>query len=89
MIKSERQTAKHIAEELNIPWKLIYVNTPQEEIQQWRLKNLETKERGHLEDVTMKRAEDMFEPPTKDEEYITYNSSMNLDQWIKDNIISL
>lgn len=84
--KSERITLKNIAKSLNIPSKLIYVNTTREEIIQRRLKNQKTRERDQLEDVTMEKAFDMFEEPTPDENPILYNHHINLDIWIKENI---
>lgn len=84
--KSERQTAKGIAKSLNVKSKLIYLNAPVDEINARWERNEQTKERGQLEEVTLKRALDMFETPTVDEDYIAYNINMNLDEWIEDNI---
>lgn len=84
--RSERDTARRIAESMDIPYKLIYVNTPPEEIKRRRLQNIETKERGHLEDVSMERALNMFQEPTEDENPIIYNQDMDLEKWIKENI---
>lgn len=83
---SERNTAKNIAKSLNIPFKLIYANTPKEEVlKRWR-ENQETKVRGHLEDESLKRAFDMFQEPTAVENPVIYNAQMNIENWIKDNI---
>lgn len=84
--RSERNTARAIAESLGAGSKLIYINTPVEEIMARRSRNQETRERGHLEEVSMKRALDMFQEPTEDENPIVYNQETNLDQWVKDNI---
>lgn len=84
--RSERDTARRIAESMDILYKLIYVNTPIEEIRRRRLKNTETKERGHLEDISMERALNMFNEPKEDENPILYNSEMNLEKWIEANI---
>lgn len=86
--KSERNTLKSIAESLNVPCKLIYINASKEEIIKRRIKNLATKERDQLEDETMGKAFDMFEKPQKDENPILFNSKRNLEQWIKKNITS-
>lgn len=84
--KSERETARSIAKNLNIKHRLIYVNTTPEQIRERWLKNQETKERGRLEDVSLKRALDMFEPPTPDENPVIYNQQINLEEWINQNI---
>jgi len=84
--RSERKTAKQIAESLNISSKLIFLNVPIDEIRKRWERNEQAKERGQLEEVTLKRALDMFETPSPEENYITYNQSLNLDGWIKDNI---
>lgn len=84
--KSERQTAREIAESLGAKYKLIYINTPLEEIKRRRLLNQQTKERGHLEDATMERALNMWEESTPNEKPIIYNQQLNLEKWIKDNI---
>jgi predicted kinase len=83
---SERNTARAIAADFEVPTKLIYINTSKEEIQKRWLKNQETKKRGHLEEVSLNKAMDMFNEPTTDEDPIIYNQTMDLDQWIKDNI---
>jgi predicted kinase len=84
--RSERNTARSIAESLGVSHQLIYINTPVEKIMKRRLRNQETKERGHLEEASMKRALDMFQEPTEDENPITYNQEMDLGRWIKENI---
>ncbi|QQS39108.1 ATP-binding protein [Candidatus Woesebacteria bacterium] len=84
--RSERETAKNIAKSLNVGSKLIYLNTPLNEIRARWERNEQTKERGQLEEVTLKRALGMFEAPSADENYITYNINMDLDEWVKENI---
>jgi predicted kinase len=81
--RSERNTKRAIAESLGVEHKLIFVDTPIEEIVKRRLRNMETKERGHLEEETMKVAYDMFERPTDDENPIIYRMDMNLDKWME------
>ena len=86
--RSERQTARNIAESLGKNFKVIYLNIPVEEIKKrWEI-NEKTQERGQLEEVSLKRALDMFQEPTEDEEYIIYNQQMDLDKWIEENIKS-
>ena len=84
--KNERQRLKDVASKLNISWKLIWINTPVSEIVERRKRNLTTQERDQLEDVTMEKAIAMFEEPSTDENYIAFNSSMDIDTWIKENI---
>lgn len=84
--RSERDTARNIAASVNVPYKLIYVNTPKDEIlRRWR-ENQESKVRGHLEKESFNKALDMFQEPTADENPILYNSDMDLEAWIKENI---
>jgi len=84
--RSERETARRIAESMGVEHKLIYVNTPIEEVKKRREANQQTQERGHLEDATINRALSMFEEPTPDEKPTFYNQPVNLDSWIKENI---
>lgn len=84
--RSERKTARQIAESLGSGYKLIYLNIPVSVIKERWAKNEETKERGQLEQVTLDRALGMFEEPTSDENYIIYNQTVSLDKWIKENI---
>jgi len=84
--RSERDTARAIAEKINVPSKLIYINVPVEEIKDRRQKNEETQERGHLAEKTLQKALDMWEEPLSDEKFVTYNQQMDLEHWIKVNI---
>lgn len=84
----ERENARQIAMNANSPYKLIYVNTPKREILKRREKNLETKERGHLDDKMMDDAIALFDEPTENEHPIIYNQDMDLDYWIKENILT-
>ena len=86
--RSERKTARQIAESLGSGYKLIYLNIPVSVIKERWAKNEETKEREQLEQITLDRALGMFEEPTGDEDHITYNQSVDLDKWIKENIAS-
>jgi len=87
LLKSERDRLKKIAEMCGVPWKLIYVNTPKEEIIKRRKRNLKTKERDQLTDEVMNKAFSMFEEPQIDENFILFNSKINLKEWIKKNIL--
>jgi predicted kinase len=82
--RSERDAAREIAASLNIPYKLIYINTPIEEIRRRRLENIETQHRGHLEDREMNVAFEMFEEPTADENPVVYNQEMDIEAWIRE-----
>jgi len=84
--RSERESLKRVAESMDVVWKLIYVNTPKNEIIKRRARNLTTKKRDQLVDETMDKALDMFEEPMSDETPILYNSSMDLAEWVKTNI---
>lgn len=85
--RSERNTARKIANSLGTKYKLIYLNIPVKVIKERWSRNENTKERGQLESVTLERAIKMFEEPTEEENYTVYNQDMDLEEWIKDNIV--
>jgi predicted kinase len=85
--KSERDTLRGIAESLNVPCKLIYLNTSRHEIAERRRQNLKLKQRDQLEDVTMEKALSMFEEPTEDEKPIIFNTDANFEEWVKIHIV--
>lgn len=82
----EREVARQIAEDAGSVHKLIYVNTPRDEIIKRRSENEKTKVRGHVKDYLFKRTLGMFEEPSSNENPIIYNAQMNLENWIKNNI---
>lgn len=84
--RNERDTARVIAESVEADHTLIYLNTPMDEIRRRREANQHTKERGHLEDVTMNRALEMFEEPTPDEHPVLFNTEMNMNEWVREHI---
>lgn len=84
--RSERDAARQIAESKGSFYKLIYINTSKEVVFERRQRNLRTKDRGHLADISTKSALGIFQEPTADEKPIFYNQDMNLDEWIKKNI---
>ncbi len=84
--RSERKTQKRIAKSMNVPSKLVYVNTPKKEIKQRWLDNQKNKKRDQLAEKTLNLALNMFEEPQPEEEPIIYNQNMSLDQWIKSNL---
>lgn len=86
LVRSERQTARDIAKSLGVEHKLIYLNLTKDQARKRWQKNLTTKERDQLTEATMSKAQGMFEEPTPDENPILYNSTMNLEDWIKANI---
>lgn len=86
LLKSERDKLKKIANECNVPWKLIYLNTSKQEIVERRKRNLTSKERDQLADETMEKAFGMFEEPNSDENIIIYDQRIPLDVWINTNI---
>ncbi len=82
----ERETARQIAKSLGVESKLIFVNTPQDEILRRGLENAKTKERGHVPEKFLGKGLKMFEQPTPEENPILYNSEVNLEDWIRENI---
>lgn len=82
----QREVAKQAAKSLGVRYKLIYVNTSKEEIVRRRSKNEKMKERDHIKDWLFEKSLNMFEEPTPSEDPIIYNSAMNLENWIRENI---
>lgn len=87
LMRSERNTARRIAESLGCEYKLIYLDVPVCEIKERWAKNEVTQERGQLDEVTLERALGMFEEPASDECYVTYNQQMDLNKLLRENII--
>ncbi len=85
--RTERDTSKGIAEKQGVPSSLIYVKTNMEEIKRRQLKNKKLKTRGHVKIVTLKKAGEMFEEPTADENAIIYNGEVDLGEWIEENFL--
>ena len=77
----EREAARQIAERLGRPYRLIYVNTPREEILRRRQRNEETKERGPVDQEMMEAAQQMFDEPTESERPILYNYRTDMEEW--------
>ena len=86
LLKSERKTLKEISKKVNIPHKLIYVNTPRIQIDQRRLENMKVKKRDYVKKKTMSIALSMFEEPSKRENAILFNEDTDLESWIKENL---
>ena len=86
LTRRERDTARAIADKIDVPFKLIYINVPVKEIKTRRQKNEEIKERGQLTEKTLQKAFDMWEEPSSDEKFVVYNQQMDLEHWIKTNI---
>ncbi len=84
---SERETSRQIAEKYHVPHKLIYINISPEEIRRRRTQNEITKERGQLSDKAMQNALSQFQEPISTESPTIYNQSMDLESWIKINIL--
>ncbi|EKD86979.1 MAG: hypothetical protein ACD_37C00088G0002 [uncultured bacterium] len=85
--RSQRNSAKAVAESLNVKHVLVYIDTPMEEIKRRRELNQKIKERGHLDDQLMDHAINMFEEPTPDEDPIFYNQNINLEKWVNKYIL--
>lgn len=84
--RSERETARQIAEANNATPVLIYVKTPKEEIKRRWLENQKTKTRGHLEEKSLNLAFSLFEEPQPDENPIIYSQKMDLDKFISEDL---
>jgi predicted kinase len=82
----ERETQRQIAESIGAAYKLIYVDTPQEEIKERWMKNQQTKDRGHVPEKLFEAALTMWEEPRAEEHPLIYNQNMDLDNWISQNI---
>ncbi len=84
--RSERKTAREIAESLGSDHKLIFLDISIDEIEARWKRNSSAKERGQLERVTLDKALSMFEKPAPDEDFVVYNQNTDLDKWIEINI---
>jgi predicted kinase len=84
--KSERNTARSIAEAFGTNHMLVYINTPKEEIEKRWEENEKTKIRGQLSRRVLDMAYSLWEEPAEDENPILFNNKMNLDAWIEKNI---
>jgi predicted kinase len=84
--RSQRESLRDTAQRCGAEPLLVYVDTPPEEVAARRRRNLATQERAHLRDETMATALDMFEEPTAAERPVAYNSGLDLDRWVVDNI---
>ena len=82
----EREFLRQVARKFSYSSVLIYINTPVDVILKRRKVNIKTKERGHLDRLEMKKALDMFEEPSLNENAIIYNSTCDLDLWICEKI---
>jgi predicted kinase len=87
--KSERDTARRIANEAHVDATMIYLDVPVETIKKRWETNAQTQERGQLEEVTLQSAIGMFQAPEPDEKYIIYNQTLDLDTWIKENNVGI
>lgn len=86
--KSERETAKQIALACGAKYKIIYINTPKNIIEQRWAENKQTQIRGHLSRKALDNAYNLWEEPTADESPIIYNTDMNIASWVDTNINS-
>ena len=83
---SERNTARAIAEEARAKHKLIYVNTPKEEIEKRWARNEQINTRGQLSRKALDKAYSFWQEPKDAEKPIIYNQNMDLDKWAEKNI---
>lgn len=84
--KSERNTARAIAKDCNANYKLIYINTPKDEIEKRWKENETTRVRGQLSKKGLNKAYDLWQEPQEDERPILFNDTMALDNWVAQNI---
>jgi predicted kinase len=84
--KHERDTARAIAKEFNVPHTLIYVNTSEDEVRKRWTDNQQMKGGRILDKDLFEEAQKKFEEPTVSENPIIYNDQMDLDEWIGKNI---
>ncbi|MCB9823965.1 ATP-binding protein [Candidatus Nomurabacteria bacterium] len=86
--RSERNTARAIAKDCGVNHKLVYINTPKEEIEKRWEENETTKARGQLSRKGLDTAYGFWQEPQVDEDPILYNNKMDLNSWIKKYITS-
>jgi tRNA uridine 5-carbamoylmethylation protein Kti12 len=66
---------------------LIYVNTPEKMVRQRHIENRVNPIRHDVKDKDFEEIIKNFEPPTVDENFIIFNQTHNIDQWIS-NLLS-
>lgn len=85
LTKEWRNRARKLATELGIETKLLFVNTPEQIARERWQQNRKNNSRFDVPDSVFEEAIKLFEKPTKDENIIVYDQSMNLDAWIEKN----
>ena len=84
--KSERDTARDIANKFNVSYKLIYVNTSLNEVTKRWKSNQKKLDGRKMDKSVFERGQKMFEEISLDENPVLFNSKMNFEEWIKENI---
>lgn len=83
--RASRDRLRALASDGDFLTKVIHLDTPFEVIHDRREKNKTLKNRFQLPDRFFNAAFENYEPPTKDENVITYNDNTEFDSWIKNN----
>lgn len=86
--KGWRDRARKVAADAGFETRIIYLDVPKEEIVRRWSSNQKTKERFHWPKNEFKSYLNDFEPLAKDEEFIIYDQTTQVEVWIKENLSS-
>lgn len=83
--RNERGMVKNIADKLGVESITIFVYIPIPEARKRILGNRETNHRFDVTDKDFESTVNEMEPPTNGENFIVYDSSQSLEDWLKQN----
>lgn len=81
--KHERALVRNIANKVNVESTTIFVYIPVPEARKRWLQNKENNKRFDITEKSFEDAVNEMEPPTEDENFVVYDSSQNIEDWIK------
>lgn len=81
-----RERAKKVAKDAGFDTQIIYIRLPEETIRARWLENSKTKERFHWSKKEFEQILKDFEELTKEENFIVYDQTIPLDEWIQKNL---
>ena len=79
--RKERDRLHKIAARYNISTTVIYLDLADEARHRWQA-NRRTRSRYDVRDEDFAQVADNFDPPTADEDTLTYDGSLPLDEWV-------
>lgn len=84
--KKWRDRAKKVAKDAGFDTKIIYIKIPTETIRARWLENSKSKERFHWSKEEFEQILKDFEELTPDEDYLMYDQTTSIQEWIKNNL---